>query len=70
MGVLAVPNADPAAGKVGDLDAVAVGEAEGTLDPARIWCLMAVERQIAHVLYLAECRWLMTRKRAKTQRNP
>jgi hypothetical protein len=33
LGVLAVADADPAVGQAGDLDAVAVGEAQRTLDP-------------------------------------
>jgi hypothetical protein len=36
FGVLAVANADVPAGKAGYLDAVAVREAKGTLDPVRI----------------------------------
>ena len=37
FGVLAVPDTNPAAGQVSYLDAVAVGEAERTLNPVRNW---------------------------------
>lgn len=60
MRVLAVADTDVATGQVGHFDAVAVGEAERALEPARagrsgFW------RNCAHVIYLAECRVIMVK---------
>src|SRR6476660_1066069 len=42
----AVADADGVAGESGDLDAVAVGEAEGTLDPARVHLRTPLRRML------------------------
>ncbi len=52
VGVLAVTNADLTTGQVRNLDTVAVGETQGTLDPAWSWSWPAqkvVGRKFAHV---------------------
>src|SRR5689334_22753684 len=51
-GVLGVAHADPAVGQAGKLDAVAVGEAQGTLDPGQTLGTVPQFRTSFHVLYL------------------
>src|SRR6516162_9914416 len=50
-GVLGVAHADPAVGQAGDLDAVAVTEAQGTLDPGQTFGPVP-QLRTCHVLYL------------------
>jgi hypothetical protein len=50
-GVLGIAYADPAIGQAGNLDAVAVGEAQGTLDPGQTLGTVPQPRN-CHVRYL------------------